>query len=127
MRLIIMILDIDKINLELVRGDTFKLPLPLNCGTREEFVPYFLQHNDFLYVGIMRPGQAFEDAEIRTALNYTSRTDAFGNPLLYISAEASCLVEPGKYYLSIKFKSNDEVTTLVDHKIFYVLGSHHCC
>lgn len=122
-----MILDLDKITLELVRGDTFQLPLQLNCGTRENFVKYILQPDDFLYVGITKPGQPFEHAEIRTALNFRSKQDSFGNPVLYIHAEDSALIEPGKYYLSIKFKSKGEVTTLVDHKIFYVLGSNHCC
>lgn len=122
-----MLLDIDKITLELVRGDTFQLALPLNSGSREEFIPYFLQPGDTLYVGIMKPGQAFECAEIRVALNCCSRTDDFGNALLHISSHDSAMIEPGKYYLSIKFKSKDVVTTLIDHKIFYVLGSTPCC
>ena len=122
-----MLLDIDKVTLELIRGDTFQLSLPLNCGTREEFIPYFLQPDDFLYVGIMKPGQSFEHAEIRTALNFRSCTDSFGNPLLIIESRDSALIEPGKYYLSIKFKSKEIVTTLIDHKIFFILGSNPCC
>ena len=122
-----MLLDIDKITLELVRGDTFELVLPLNSGTRENFIPYKLQPQDFLYVGIMKPDQPFEHAEVRTALNFASKKDNNGNPILYIHARDTALIEPGKYYLSIKFKSNDTVKTLVDHKIFYVLGSDPCC
>lgn len=122
-----MLLDIDKITLELVRGDTFELSLPLNSGTREEFIPYFLQPDDFLYVGIMKPGQPFEHAEVRTCLNFRSPSDSFGNSRLVINAQDSALLEPGKYYISIKLKSKDIVTTLIDHKIFYVLGSNPCC
>lgn len=116
-----MLLDIDKITLELVRGDTFELVLPLNSGTRENFIPYKLQPQDFLYVGIMKPDQPFEHAEIRTALNFASKKDNNGNPILHIHARDTALIEPGKYYLSIKFKSNDTVKTLVDNKIFFVL------
>lgn len=122
-----MILDIDRITLELVRGDTFELPLELNSGTRDNFVRYLLQPDDFLYVGIMKPGQAFEDAELRVCLNHWSETDSLGNPILTINSCDSVLLYPGKYYLSVKFKSKEKVTTLVDHKIFYVTGSNPCC
>ena len=74
-----MILDIDKITLELVRGDTFELPLPINCGSREEFIPYFLSPDDFLYIGIMKPSQPFEHAEVRAMLDCRSPKDSFGN------------------------------------------------
>ena len=122
-----MILDIDKITLELVRGDTFELSLPLNSGTRENFIKYVLQPEDFLYIGIMKPGQPFEHAEVRLALNAWCKTDANGYPVFEISANDSALLDPGKYYMSIKFKSGALVKTLVDHKIFYITGSNHCC
>lgn len=122
-----MLLDLDKVTLELIRGDTFELALPLNSGTREEFIPYYLQPDDFLYVGIMKPGQPFEHAEVRVQLNHWTQTDAFGNPVLYISSTDSALIEPGKYYISIKFKSKNIVNTLIDNKIFFVTGSDPCC
>lgn len=122
-----MILDIDRVTLEVVRGDTFILPLPLNSGTREEFIPYHLTPCDFLYIGIMKPGQPFEHAELRCALNFHSATDSFGNPLLIISAQDTALLTPGKYYISIKYKKDHNVQTLVDHKIFFVTGSNPCC
>jgi len=122
-----MILDIDKVTLEVVRGDTFLLALPLNSGTREEFIPYHLAPCDFLYIGIMKPGQPFEHAELRCALNFRSATDSFGNPLLIIPAQDTALLTPGKYYMSIKYKKDHNVQTLVDHKIFFVTGSNPCC
>lgn len=122
-----MILDIDKVTLEVVRGDSFELPLVLNCGTREEFIPYTLQPCDFLYIGLTKPGQPFEHAEARVALNFRSETDSFNNPIFSLSSRDTALLEPGKYYMSIKFKTKDKVTTLVDNKIFFITGSKSCC
>ena len=99
----------------------------LNCGTREEFIHYNLQPFDFLYIGIMKPGQPFEHAEVRAALNFKSDTDSFNNPIFKLSAMDTSLLEHGKYYISIKFKSKDKVTTLVDNKIFFVTGSNPFC
>lgn len=122
-----MLLDIDKITLEVVRGDTFQLTLPLNAGTREEFVPYRLNSCDFLYIGIMKPGQSFEHAEIRCALNFHSAQDAFGNPVFILQSHETAQLTPGKYYISIKYKHESTVQTLVDNKIFFVTGSNPCC
>lgn len=122
-----MLLDIDKITLEMVRGDTFALPLPLNMGTREEFIPYYLNCNDCLYIGIMKPGQPFEHAEIRCMIDCNGIKDDFGNPLFYLMPEDTERLMPGKYYLSIKYSSGKNVTTLVDHKMFFITGSNPCC
>ena len=119
-----MLLDIDKITLELVRGDTFILSLPLNCGTREEFIPYTLQPDDFLYIGIMQPWQSFEDANIRCMLNNESEKDAQGNLILKLSPEHTVNMYPGKYYMTIKFVKGTDVYTLVDSKLFFITGSN---
>ena len=122
-----MILDIDKITLELVRGDTFELPLPINCGSREEFIPYFLSPDDFLYIGIMKPSQPFEHAEVRAMLDCRSPKDSFGNVIFILQSCETEKLEPGKYYISVKLQSGNRVSTLIDNKIFFVTGSSHCC
>lgn len=122
-----MLLNIDKITLELVRGDTFELSLPLNTGTREEFIPYYLGGADCILIGIMKPGQSFEHAEVRAMIGNHGPKDDFGNPKLILNHEDTKQLYPGKYYMSIKFISGKKVETLVDHKIFFVTGSDPCC
>ena len=118
-----MILDTNKITFEVVRGDTFYLPLELNSGTRERPKAYKLQGNDRLYVGIMSPGQSFENATVRTTLDASSPKDGYGNTLLFLSHNDTKNLEPGKYYISIKLVSDGNVTTLVDQKLFFVTGT----
>lgn len=118
-----MILDTDRVTFEVVRGDTLYIPLELNSGTREFPEHYELQGNDRLYVGIMTPGQSFEHALIRIALDASSPKDNYGNTLLFLSHNNTSQLEPGKYYISIKFVSDSNVTTLVDQKLFFVTGT----
>lgn len=122
-----MLLDINKSYLELVRGDTFNMPLPLNCGSREYFQPYALGTSDYLFIGIMRPGQPFEEAVVRCKLDCHSPRDAFGNSIFRLTHEDTKNLEPGKYYITIKFVNNDDVITLVDQKLFFITGSNVCC
>lgn len=122
-----MFLDISKPFLEVVRGDTFYLPIALNSGTREYFEPYLLDKDDALYIGIMRPGQPFEDAIIRCKLDQCSPRDSFGNSIFKLTHDDTKNLEPGKYYITIKFVSGEDVTTLTDQKLFYVTGSTTCC
>jgi hypothetical protein len=118
-----LILDTNKITFEVVRGDTFYLPLELNSGTRERPKAYKLQGNDRLYVGIMSPGQSFENATVRTTLDASSPKDGYGNTLLFLNHNDTKNLEPGKYYISIKLVSDGNVTTLVDQKLFFVTGT----
>ena len=120
-----MLLDLDRINLEMVRGDTFKLNLPLNCGTREYPKRYILGPNDAVFIGIMKPGQSFEHADIRCMLTHN---DYVNNDLiLTLNSSNTVNMYPGKYYMTVKFVSNGEVQTLVDQKQFFITGSDPCC
>ena len=119
-----MILDLDRTVLEMVRGDTFVLPLELNCGAREAFVRHSLGIGEFLYIGIMKPNQSFEDAEIRCMLDCNSEKDALGNSILRLCPSHTMNLFPGKYYLTIKFVRGQDVYTLVDDKLFFITGSN---
>ena len=121
-----MILDLDGTTLEMVRGDTFILPLQLNEGTRENFAQHKLSDDEYLYIGIMKPNQSFENAQIRCMLNKDSEKDSFGNYIMKLSPEHTVNMEPGKYYLSIKLSNGDATYTLVDSKIFFITGSNTC-
>ena len=121
-----MILDLDKTTLEMVRGDTFILSLPLNEGTREHFVRHLLTNDERMYIGIMKPNQSFEDAHIRCVLTNTSEKDSLGNCTLILHPEHTVSMIPGKYYFTVKFVSKNYIQTLVDSKLFFVTGSNPC-
>lgn len=118
-----MILDTRKITFETVRGDTFYLPLELNSGTREYPIEYKLTGDDKVYIGITTPGQPFEEATIRITLDANSPRDKYGNTLMYLTHNDTKDLEPGKYYLTIKFVSDGNVTTLIDQKVFFITGT----
>jgi hypothetical protein len=113
----------NKVTLEVVRGDTFKLPLKLNSGTKEFPKKYTLCKGDMLYVGIMEPGQPFENATIRCALDETCPRDELGNTLLILNHSETKNLNPGKYYITVKFVQYDEVTTVLNQKLFFVTGT----
>lgn len=119
-----MILDITPTAFEMVRGDTFILPLKLNNGTRLYPEHYTLQGDDTLYIGIMLPGQPFEESIITCALDRHSPKDSEGNTIFRLDSVHTSSLEPGKYYISIKLVSNGIVTTLLNDKIFFITGSH---
>lgn len=119
-----MILDLDRTTLEMTRGDTFVLPLPLNRGSREYFEKHELTDNEYIYIGIMKPNQPFENASIRCMLDKDSEKDSQGNCVMRLSSEHTVNMNPGKYYLTVKFVRDSDVHTLIDSKIFYILGSN---
>lgn len=123
-----MILELDKITLELVRGDTFYLPLRLNSGSLEAPVHYQLQSGEYLYIGIMRYNEPFEEAMVRGGVNYTTQENSSGDKIFKIDSDVTATLEPGKYYISIKYVDKEgNVETLIDHKLFYILGSPVPC
>lgn len=118
-----MILDFNATTFEMVRGDTFTLPLKLNSGTRMHYEQYKLQGNDVLYVGIMLPGQSFENSIIRCALDKNSPRDANGDTIFKLESSHTEKLFPGKYYISIKLLKDGEVKTLLNDTIFFITGS----
>jgi hypothetical protein len=118
-----MIIDLDKVTLEMVRGDTFSLPLELNEGSREYFKRYTLGDDEKLYIGIMKPNQSFENADIRCMLDNTCDKDSAGNVIFKLSPDHTINMNPGKYYFTIKYSNGNDVYTLVDNKLFYITGS----
>lgn len=123
-----MLLELNKITLELVRGDTFTLPLRLNSGTLEYPEHYKLTDGEYLYIGIMRPNQPFEEAMIRCGVNSATQENSDGDKVLVIGHDITSSIDPGKYYISIKYVDSEGfVETLVDHKILFVTGSPVPC
>ena len=119
-----MILDLDRTNLEMVRGDTFTIQLQLNRVTRENYIQHQLLDDEYIYIGLMKPSQPFENAQIRCMLDKNCEKDSRGNPILKLSHEHTVNLIPGKYYITIKFVKNEDVYTLVDSKLFFITGSN---
>lgn len=118
-----MILDFTPTTFEMVRGDTFTLPLKLNQGNRLYYEQYQLQGNDKLYIGIMKPGESFENATIRCALDKNSARNENGDTIFKLNSVDTENLYPGKYYISIKLVRNGSVNTLVNDKLFFITGS----
>ena len=110
---------------EIVRGDTFTLPIVLNSGTKEYFSHYTLQDGEKLYVAISRPGQSFEEADIRIKLDSNSPRNSSGDVLLSILPYYTDNMYTGKYYLNIKYvDSEGNVTSIVNDMLFYISGTN---
>lgn len=113
----------------LMRGDSFSMPIRINDGTRLE--PHFrkLSARDTVYFGLMKPGQAFEDAVVKKVYDNSSPTDAEANVLLRLNPEDTINLLTGKYYYMIKLRTFDEldnewVRTIVQPTLFYLEGNN---
>ena len=66
----------------MMRGDSFETPIYVNVGTHLEPVFYTLTGRDKLYVGVMEPNAAFEDAVIKKVYTSNSPKDKEGNTII---------------------------------------------
>lgn len=82
------------------RGDTYEFDLTIADEASIDG-RYKLRGDDALYLGIMDPGQPFEEALIRK--KYTAEdTDANGNLLAELKAEDTLDLLPGRYFYAVK-------------------------
>ena len=119
-------------NFYLSRGDTFKFPIIINKSpTKLEFDKYELSENDIIYGAIIEPNQAFEDALIRKVITIESEKDENNNPLFVLDSDDTEYLLTGKYYITFKLKHNDEITTILPMKEFWITGTNkevcRCC
>lgn len=86
------------------RGDTYEFDLTIADEASADG-RYHLQGDDALYLGIMDPGQPFEEALIRK--KYTVEdTDANGNLLAELRPEDTLDLIPGTYFYAVKLHIN---------------------
>ena len=98
------------------RGDSLDLTLALTV----DGVSYTMQEGDFLYFGVMRPDQKFEDAFIRQRYTKDDYT-AGGYLVIKLKPEDSLYLLPGVYYYSLKLKKADgTVITLLPKTKFVI-------
>lgn len=122
--------DIDINSFTLNRADTFIMPIIINKGTKLNPEKYILNNNDKLYIALLEPNQAFEDAILRKVITNKDKTDEFGNPLLVFNSSDTEYLLTGKYYLTIKLQQeNNIVTTILPMKEFWLTGTDKsvCC
>ena len=109
------------------RGDSFRLPLMLNYGTKMEPLMYRMTPKSFVYFAVMEPNEPFENALIRK--KYTiDDVDEDGNIVIKFRPQDTQCVLPGKYYYQVKLQrlnSDDpedyEVDTVIDKTQFFIL------
>ena len=104
--------------IQLNRGDSFKLPLIINCGTALEPIQYLLADNDIIYFAVLEPNTLFENAIIRKKYTNRDELDDNGNLYIRLSPKDTENLLPGKYYYTIKMQTmlNDgdyDVQTIV--------------
>lgn len=109
------------------RGDTLTTPIKIFEGDRMRPTQYILNENDVLYLGIMEPGQAFEDAIIKKIFTSSSQKDDSGNIILELKSEDTEFVAPGTYYYSLKIKQVIDnrlvIRTIIYPTLFWLLGN----
>ena len=114
----------------LSRGDTFRFPITINCGTKLEPEIYELKQNDTLYIAILEPGQSFENAIIRQTLTRKNADEETGAITFLLKSSDTEYMLTGKYFITIKLEQEDgTVTTVLPMKEFWLTGTSKdlCC
>ena len=109
------------------RGDTLIASIKIFEGDRLCPTPYIMTGTDTLYLGIMAPGEAFEDAVIKKVFTSDSEKDVDGNVILHLKSTDTEFVAPGTYYYTLKLKQvqddNIIITTILKPTLFWLLGN----
>ena len=114
----------------LSRGDTFRFPITINCGTKLDPKIYELKQKDTLYIAILEPGQSFENAIIRQTLTKENEDEETGGITFILKSSDTEYMLTGKYFITIKLEQEDgTVTTVLPMKEFWLTGTSKdlCC
>lgn len=114
--------------INLIRGDSFEMSLPINLGTKLSPEYYTLKEGDNLYFGLMEPNQPFENAIVKKKYDNNSKKDEDNNILLTLNPEDTEYLSVGKYYYMVKLrqKISEEkykVTTIINPTLFWLEGT----
>lgn len=88
------------------RGDTYEFDLTIDDDTSVDG-RYHLQGDDTIYLGIMDPGQPFEDALVRKSFTVED-VDLNGNLTIIIEPMDTLDLLPGTYYYAVKIHLQHE-------------------
>ena len=106
------------------RGDTFTLPLFINCGTELEPIRFYIKDHPGtkVYLGVMEPNQCFENAILRKTFNDQSPVNTEGDLLINFEINDTLYLRPGIYYYQIKVLiDGEELNTIIPKTPFYIL------
>lgn len=102
-------------------GDTFKVPLLINIGTKLNPKRYFLTENDEVWFAIEEPHQPFEFALLRKIFTVEDLDDE-GRVLISLPSQETEHIVPGTYYMEAKIKlSNGNFSTILPKRKFIIL------
>jgi hypothetical protein len=104
------------------RGDSYEFDLTINDETSSDG-RYHLKGDDAVYLGIMDPGQPFEEALVRKVIT-ADDADSEGNFSFEILPEDTLDLLPGKYFYSVKLRMShiDEETGESIEKVMTIIN-----
>ena len=110
----------------LSRGDTFRFPITINCGTKLDPKIYELKQKDTLYIAILEPGQSFENAIIRQTLTTENADEETGAITFNIEPISTYAIRKNRegsseYYGKLFYADITELGNLPDTEIGEVL------
>ena len=85
------------------RGDTARLPLFINIGSKTNPERYPFTEQDTVYVGVMEPNKPFEESLIKKEYKYADLNEDGDIVVTFESTDTEFLM-PGTYYYEIKLK-----------------------
>lgn len=98
------------------RGDSFKVPLLINTGTRDDITKLYIKSHPRakIYFGVMEPNQPFEEAVIKKMYTTNSPVNEQGDLVVKFKPSDTEYLYPGHYYYSIKAE-----VTQMKHNVNY--------
>lgn len=98
------------------RGDSFKVPLFINKGTRDESARLYIKTHPRakIYFGLMEPNQPFEEAVVKKMYTSSSSINSYGDLVIKFKPSDTEYLHPGQYYYSIKAE-----ITQIKHNVNY--------
>lgn len=109
--------------LQMERGDTYSLPIFINITDEFKPIPYKLENEDRIYIGIYEPGQSFEDALIRKVIKPKDITEE-NTYIFKLESKDTQFVMPGKYYICMKLKHQNDISTILSERLFWIHGTN---
>lgn len=98
------------------RGDSFKVPLFINEGTKDDPVRLYIKNHPqaSVYLGVMEPNQRFEEAIIKKRYSSDSSITSSGDLYVKFRPSDTEYLLPGLYYYSVKAE-----VTQMQHNVNY--------
>ena len=111
--------------IQMHRGDCLCVPLFINIGTEYNPIRFYIKRNPGckVYLGVMEPGVAFEEANIRKMYDSAdAEVNKYGDIVVRLTPTDTEFLSTGRYYYQVKVESkNGCVTTVIPLTQFFIL------